>query len=330
MTTLVVIGAINVDLVVSGARCPRPARPWSAGLRAAPRRQGREPGRRRGAGRSAREGVVIVGAVGEDAFGSRRAGGPRAGGCRVDTRRDRSACRPGSRSSRSTPTARTRSRWRPARTRSSRRRDVTSAVRTGARDRGRAGEPRGVHDRGRAAAAWCTEHEVPFVLNPAPVQPWAAEVACARPTYLTPNEHELEALGSLPDGVVVVETRGADGVLIRRGRRGDARGGTGASRPSTPPAPGDCFNGVFAAGPGRRHGGSGGRKPARRARDRRRRSAVDPQELGVPRQGIARPSCKVSRPRTSTCQRYTTRRVMPEALTEDDKERGAPRGYGAT
>ena len=61
----------------------------------------------------------------------------------------------------------------------------------------------------RAAAAWCTEHEVPFILNPAPVQPWTAEPA-SQATYVTPNEHELEAMGSLPDS---------------GGRRGDERPG---------------------------------------------------------------------------------------------------------
>jgi ribokinase len=98
----------------------------------------------------------------------------------------------------------------------------------------------------RAAAAWCTEHEVPFILNPAPAQPWTSEVA-SQATYVTPNEHELQAMGSLPDAVVVVETRGQEGLVIRRGGKElrveaptvDAVDTTGA---------GDCFNGVFAAG----------------------------------------------------------------------------------
>jgi ribokinase len=54
-------------------------------------------------------------------------------------------------------------------------------------------------------------------------------------------------MGSLPDTVVVVETRGPEGVIIRRGGaetrveapRVEAVDTTGA---------GDCFNGVFAAG----------------------------------------------------------------------------------
>ena len=102
------------------------------------------------------------------------------------------------------------------------------------------------HAAVRAAAAWCSEHHVPFVLNPAPVQPWVEEVA-ALATYLTPNEHEREALGALPDGVVVVETRGPDGAVIHRdgeeervaaprvrGRRHDRRRVTASTACSRP------------------------------------------------------------------------------------------------
>ena len=101
-------------------------------------------------------------------------------------------------------------------------------------------------DSVRAAAAWCNEHQVPFVLNPAPVQPWVGDVA-ALATYVTPNEHELQALGSLPEGVVVVETRGREGVLIRRGREDERVNAPRVNAVDTTGA-GDCFNGVFAAG----------------------------------------------------------------------------------
>jgi ribokinase len=98
----------------------------------------------------------------------------------------------------------------------------------------------------RAAAGWCSEHEVPLILNPAPVQPWAAELA-SQATYVTPNEHELEALGSLPDGVVVVETRGQEGVVIRRAG-GEERIEAPAVEAIDTTGAGDCFNGVFASG----------------------------------------------------------------------------------
>lgn len=97
-----------------------------------------------------------------------------------------------------------------------------------------------------AATAWCVEHDVPLVLNPAPWQPWAQGLV-DRATYLTPNEAELAAIGEVPEGVVVVETRGAEGVTIHDG--------DGIRQVSAPPVEavdttgaGDCFNGVFAAG----------------------------------------------------------------------------------
>ncbi|HEX6399707.1 MAG TPA: PfkB family carbohydrate kinase, partial [Actinomycetota bacterium] len=98
----------------------------------------------------------------------------------------------------------------------------------------------------RAAAAWCSEHETPFILNPAPVQPWTGELA-SHATYVTPNEHELEAMGSLPDGVVVVETRGPEGVVIRRSGEETRVAAPKVEAVDTTGA-GDCFNGVFAAG----------------------------------------------------------------------------------
>jgi len=98
----------------------------------------------------------------------------------------------------------------------------------------------------RAATAWCSEHQVPFVLNPAPVQPWVGEVAAVA-TYVTPNEHEREALGSLPEGVVVVETRGQDGAVIHRDGEEERVVAPRVQAVDTTGA-GDCFNGVFAAG----------------------------------------------------------------------------------
>jgi ribokinase len=96
-----------------------------------------------------------------------------------------------------------------------------------------------------AAIDWSVGLRVPIVLNPAPWQPWA-RVPVARATYLTPNETELAAIGDPPGGLRVVETRGAGGATIHDedGSRTilapevDAVDTTGA---------GDCFNGVLAA-----------------------------------------------------------------------------------
>jgi ribokinase len=66
-------------------------------------------------------------------------------------------------------------------------------------------------------------------------------------TYLTPNEHEREALGSLPEGVIVVETRGSDGAVIHRDGEEERVAAPRVQAVDTTGA-GDCFNGVFAAG----------------------------------------------------------------------------------
>ena len=124
--------------------------------------------------------------------------------------------------------------------------NVTVRVRAGAPRSGSCSRAsRCPRRRLRAAAAWCSEHGAPFVLNPAPSQPWAAEVA-AQAAYVTPNEHELEALGSLGDG----RRRGRD--ARSRGRRDPPGGEEEKVEAPTVEAvdttgAGDCFNGVFAA-----------------------------------------------------------------------------------
>ena len=99
----------------------------------------------------------------------------------------------------------------------------------------------------RASLVWARDHGVTTILNPAPPQPWARDLL-ELATYVTPNEHERETLGTVPVGVVVIETRGAEGAVIHRP--------DGSAEPV--PAPdvpvvdttgaGDCFNGVLAAG----------------------------------------------------------------------------------
>ena len=97
----------------------------------------------------------------------------------------------------------------------------------------------------RDAGEWCRDRGATFVLNPAPPSPEAKDLLPLA-TYVTPNETELAALGDVPGGIVVIETRGADGARIYSdgwthdvgGPAVDAVDATGA---------GDCFNGVLAA-----------------------------------------------------------------------------------
>ena len=97
----------------------------------------------------------------------------------------------------------------------------------------------------RAALEWSRDHTVPTVLNPAPPHPWARELV-ALATYVTPNEHERQALGDIPSGVVVIETRGAAGAVIdREDARTDFPAPTVDVVDTT--GAGDCFNGVLAA-----------------------------------------------------------------------------------
>ncbi len=97
----------------------------------------------------------------------------------------------------------------------------------------------------RAALEWSREHGIPAILNPAPFQPWARGLVPFA-TYVTPNEVEFEQLGPTPAGVTVIETRGRDGARIHvidgvedvPSLEVEVVDTTGA---------GDCFNGVLAA-----------------------------------------------------------------------------------
>jgi ribokinase len=98
----------------------------------------------------------------------------------------------------------------------------------------------------RAAFEWARDHDVTTVLNPAPPRPWAKDLAKLS-TYVTPNEHERIALGEVPPGVTVIETRGAEGVSIDHDGERER-----IPAPSVPvvdtTGAGDCFNGVLAEG----------------------------------------------------------------------------------
>lgn len=244
--SVVVIGAINVDLVVSGAPLPSPGETVSGGVFA--QHHGGKGGNQAVAAARALgggSGVVMVGAVGNDTLGHDALDALRAEGVATSV-----AMRPGIPTGVALicvgPDGENQISVAPGANAELTAGDVTTAFAQ-------------VHEIGvvlaslevshgavRAAGAWCSEHQVPFVLNPAPVQPWVGEVA-ALATHLTPNEHERPALGSLPDGVIVVETRGADGALIQIDGDEERVAAPRVQAVDTTGA-GDCFNGVFVAG----------------------------------------------------------------------------------
>jgi ribokinase len=243
--SVVVIGAINVDLVVSGAALPAPGQTVTGGVFA--QHHGGKGGNQAVAASRALggQGVVIVGAVGNDALGHDALEALRVEGVATSV-----AMRPGVPTGVALicvgPDGENQISVAPGANAELTAADVTSAF-------GQVHEiavvlaslevsPAAV----RAAAAWCTEHEVPLILNPAPVQPWAAEVASLA-SIVTPNEHELESMATLPDRVVVVETRGPEGVVIRRAGAEERVEAPEVEAIDTTGA-GDCFNGVFASG----------------------------------------------------------------------------------
>ena len=249
---LAVLGAINVDLVVSGAPLPRPGETVSGGTYS--EHHGGKGGNQAvaaarsssaGSGSAPRLDVWMLGAVGEDVFGHGAIEALRSDGVHaehvmvtrqahtgvaliaVDAEGENQISVAAGANGRLDPGA------------------VVDALETI--------EPRLLltslevpQTVAAAALEWCRQRAVPTVLNPAPSQPWARELAPLA-TYVTPNERELDALGPIPVEVVVIETRGAEGALLHRG---DAR-----ERVAAPPVDvvdttgaGDCFNGVLASG----------------------------------------------------------------------------------
>jgi ribokinase len=251
--TLAVIGAINVDLVVSGSRLPAPGETVSGGTFAshhggkggnqavaAARALGSVPNGSEGIGT-----VVMIGAVGDDELGSGA----------LTTLDDEGVT--------SSVAVREGIRTGVALIVVDERGENQIAVAPGANAHLTAEHVRDAVDRCtpsvvlaslevpeqaiRAAGVWCRSARVPLVLNPAPEQRWLREVVPFA-TYVTPNEVELESLPSVAEGgVAVLETRGAGGVRIH-GRELDVE--VPAPRVSVvdTTGAGDCFNGVLAAG----------------------------------------------------------------------------------
>lgn len=251
-----VLGAINVDVVVSGAPLPGPGETVTGGVFA--QHHGGKGGNQAVAAARAiardvvplaagpRAAVWMLGAVGDDQLGEAALAALRADGVQTDhviVMRDaptgvaliavgpdgenQISVAPGANDA-----------LQPA--------DVVDALESL--------EPQVVlvslevpQETARGTLAWARDHDVTTILNPAPPHPWAHDLL-AWATFVTPNEHERKALGAAPSGVVVIETRGPEGAVIHRG--------DGSTEPI--PAPdvpvvdttgaGDCFNGVLAAG----------------------------------------------------------------------------------
>ena len=97
-----------------------------------------------------------------------------------------------------------------------------------------------------AATLWCVDHDVRVLLNPAPMRSWSHELL-ASATWVTPNEHELAALGGvIVEGpALVMETRGEEGAIIHSDP--PITVAAPAVHPVDATGAGDCFNGVLAA-----------------------------------------------------------------------------------
>jgi ribokinase len=242
--TLAVVGAINVDLVVSGVTLPGPGETVTGGAFA--RHHGGKGGNQavaaaRALGSPASGTVVVIGAVGRDELGIAAIGALTEAG--VDTAvtvsdaptgvalivvnergENQIAVAPGANSRLDVP-------------------DVERALREQAPELVLVSLE--VPERAAVAVgAWCRTNGVPLVLNPAPAKPWARTMLGSA-TYVTPNQGELPQLGDIPAEVTVVETRGAGGARIHGDPSEDVPAPRVAVADTT--GAGDCFSGVFAA-----------------------------------------------------------------------------------
>jgi len=248
---LAVLGAINVDLVVSGASLPRPGETVSGGT-FSEHHGGKGGNQAVAAARSAATvtgepslDVWMLGAVGDDGFGRAALEALRLDGVRTDHVRISEDTTTGVALIAVDPDGENQISVAAGANGSLDPKTVVDAL--------EAIEPRLIlvslevpQAVARTAFEWCRGHDVPTVLNPAPSQAWASELALLA-TYLTPNQRELDALGDLPDNVVVIETRGVDGAFIRRGGAAEHVPAPRVNAVDTTGA-GDCFNGVLAAG----------------------------------------------------------------------------------
>jgi ribokinase len=240
---LAVLGAINVDLVVSGAPLPRPGETVTGGIFS--RYDGGKGGNQAvAAARSAVIDVWVLGAVGDDEFGADALRALSREGVLTDHVLVTGRSPTGVALIAVDPNAENQISVAPGANL-----ELTGDRVTAALDRIRPGVVLASLEVGEGAVAsalaWGHEHAITTILNPAPWQPWAGGLVGSA-SYVTPNVLEREAIDAIPARVIVIETRGADGVVIDR---------DGAVEPIAAPivdvvdttGAGDCFNGVVAA-----------------------------------------------------------------------------------
>jgi ribokinase len=255
---LVVIGAINVDLVVSGAALPRPGETVTDGELS--RHQGGKGGNQAtAAARVLGEagGVAMLGAVGDDDMGHAARTALGAEGIDVanvvvvpntPTGVALIAVDQGGQNQISVAPGANRDLG-----------DPTEAL-EGSRPALVLASCEIPFDALSEAAAWCGTNQVAFVLNPAPIHPMLRELL-EHTAVVTPNHGEVtklaptsgdaveaaHALRERTPGLAVLVTMGEAGAYLL-----DDEGETGIPAPSVhavdSTGAGDCLNGVLAAG----------------------------------------------------------------------------------
>jgi ribokinase len=255
---LVVIGAVNVDLVVSGAALPRPGETVTDGELS--RHHGGKGGNQATAaarvlGEAGR--VAMLGAVGDDDMGHAARAALEAEGIDVanvavvagsPTGVALIAVDQGGQNQISVAPGASRDLG-----------DPTEAL-VGSRPALVLASCEIPFDALRAAAAWCGTNHVAFVLNPAPIHPMLRELL-EHTAVVTPNHGEVtklaptsgdaveaaHALRERTPGLTVLVTMGEAGAYLL-----DDEGETGIPAPSVhavdSTGAGDCLNGVLAAG----------------------------------------------------------------------------------